>query len=84
MTSIYPQKRANIKNHAGIKNPDKVMFLNFNYTKTISHLIRSPYSSGKAREVFEVKIHGSVNDEENPLIFGYGDILSPNTKSSKN
>jgi hypothetical protein len=48
---------------------DKIMFLIFNYTSTIN-LYSNIFSVGH----FEINfIHGKLNDENNPIIFGYGD-----------
>lgn len=46
-----------------------IMFLNFNYTGIISKYI--PYL--KNQNVSIINIHGSLNSEKNPMIFGYGD-----------
>lgn len=47
----------------------KVLCLNFNYTKTTENaLLNCGYD-----EVRVINIHGLVDNEENPVIFGYGD-----------
>lgn len=46
--------------------PDKVLFLNFNYTDTIK-----TYEKKYESEI--VSIHGELNSNENPIIFGFGD-----------
>lgn len=55
--------------------PCKYLFLNFNYTNTISKYINE-YLAGS--EI--IHIHGQVKDEVNKMIFGYGDELCPNYK----
>lgn len=47
----------------------KTYVLNFNYTDTISQYFKPEES------VTVSNIHGSLTDEQNPLIFGYGDEL---------
>lgn len=54
--------------------PDDIMFLNFNYTTTADLYI--PEGSE-----FKVNhIHGELNNEKNPIIFGYGDELDDDYK----
>jgi hypothetical protein len=50
--------------------PNRLLFLNFNYTNTLE-----PYVTDCNEHIFsEINyIHGSVNDENNPPIFGFGD-----------
>lgn len=50
------------------------LVLNFNYTKTVEKL----YTEINAKEV--INIHGELNNENNPIIFGYGDELDDNYK----
>ena len=54
--------------------PDNILFLNFNYTSTANLYIP---------EGLEFKInhiHGELNNEKNPIIFGYGDELDDDYK----
>lgn len=44
---------------------DQVLFLNFNYTQTTKNYIKSNADI--------IHIHGELNNENNPIIFGYGD-----------
>jgi len=53
-------------------NSDKILLLNFNYTDTISEL----YIDIPPYDVKHIQIHGRVNDNENPMIFGYGDEIA--------
>lgn len=54
--------------------PDQILFLNFNYTNTADLYI--PEGSE-----FKVNhIHGELNNEKNPIIFGYGDELDDDYK----
>ena len=50
--------------------PNRLLFLNFNYTNTLE-----PYITDCSEQIFsEINyIHGSLNDENNPPIFGFGD-----------
>ena len=48
---------------------EHLLFLNFNYTNNIK-LNRSLHNSSKL-----IHIHGELNNQENPMIFGYGDEL---------
>lgn len=45
------------------------LILNFNYTQTAEKL----YAKNSINEV--INIHGELNNENNPIIFGYGDEL---------
>lgn len=54
--------------------PDQILFLNFNYTNTADLYITK--NSG-----FTVNhIHGELENEKNPIIFGYGDELDDDYK----
>lgn len=53
--------------------PYKTLFLNFNYTSLADSLYESP-----EKEV--INIHGQLNNEHNPMIFGYGDELDEDYK----
>lgn len=65
-----------VKNHRKKYPPENVMFLDFNYTDTIEALIKA-YPKFKSRAL-HISIHGSVNDINNPIIFGYGDDTDEN------
>jgi hypothetical protein len=71
-TSIDPIQE--IKNHLDLiyKNKDTqhVLFLNFNYTNLIRKYL-SYYPSQPTTNT--INIHGSLTDDENKIIFGYGD-----------
>lgn len=49
--------------------PENIMILNFNYTKTPELYIKDLINA----EI--VYIHGELNNEENPIIFGFGDEM---------
>jgi len=49
----------------------EIMFLNFNYTSTIDLYI----DSRLATKIEVNNIHGNLNDNDNPIIFGYGDEM---------
>lgn len=53
------------------RNIDKVLFLVFNYTNTIELYLKS--LNIKSYKV--IYIHGQLNEESNPIIFGYGDEM---------
>lgn len=59
------------------QSPKRLLFLNFNYTNTLE-----PYvTESNVKIISEINyIHGSVNDENNPPIFGFGDEFDRNFK----
>ena len=59
-----------IKNHNRQLSPKTVVFLNFNYTTTLRNLLNSSFIN---ENIKHISIHGTVRDETNPIIFGYGD-----------
>jgi len=59
-----------VKRHNRQHAPTGVLFLDFNYTNTVSQIIDNSFINGDNRHLY---IHGTVNYEENPIIFGYGD-----------
>ncbi|MBP6755092.1 MAG: hypothetical protein KA210_03010 [Bacteroidia bacterium] len=54
------------------------LILNFNYTKIINQIIASQ------QFVHSINIHGSLDEESNPIIFGYGDYFHENYKDIEN
>ena len=58
--------------------PDKIMFLNFNYTKTALQ-----YLPDERQIFFHNHIHGEVDHPQN-VIFGYGDELDNDYKAIQN
>jgi hypothetical protein len=62
-------------------NSDSLTFVNFNYTKTIDYYIEKcnqhfESKSGRNQNPIRIRkidIHGSLNDDKNPPIFGIGD-----------
>lgn len=61
--------RANYEN-----NIDKILFLNFNYTNLIETYIPGIYEINPGiKFINTINIHGSLNDEQSNIIFGYGD-----------
>lgn len=58
--------------------PDQILLLNFNYTKTADLYI----SQGSQFNVNH--IHGELGNDNNPIIFGYGDELDEDYKSIAN
>jgi hypothetical protein len=55
-------------------NVDKIVFLNFNYTSTIEIYL----SMISNLQISVNYIHGKLNDNYNPIIFGYGDETDDN------
>lgn len=59
----------------GVNNPNlipkKILILNFNYTSTINLYYDSLKKT--VEEVNFINIHGNLFDNNNPIIFGYGD-----------
>ena len=58
--------------------PDQILLLNFNYTKTANQY-RSFNQLCKVNH-----IHGELGNDNNPIIFGYGDELDEDYKSIAN
>lgn len=54
--------------------PDQILFLNFNYTSTADLYIP------KGSEFKVNHIHGELGNDNNPIIFGYGDELDDDYK----
>jgi len=48
----------------------QMLFLNFNYTSTVELYIKNSLNNCRINY-----IHGKLNDENNPIIFGYGDEM---------
>lgn len=64
-----------IKNHLdkitsqlNIHSKDEILFLNFNYTKTIEKYVDLANDTLK-----QIQIHGGLNDKLENIVFGYGD-----------
>ena len=54
--------------------PDQILLLNFNYTKTANQYLNQGTT-------FEINhIHGEIDNDDNPIIFGYGDELDESYK----
>lgn len=56
--------------------PEKTLFLNFNYTNTITDYIKEIKGNNinyLDYNISEIHIHGELNNPENPIIFGFGD-----------
>lgn len=54
--------------------PDQILLLNFNYTKTANLYLT------KTSEFRVNHIHGELDNDKNPIIFGYGDELDDDYK----
>lgn len=58
--------------------PSDIVFLNFNYTNT------SDIYLAHNSEIDTIHIHGELNNEYNPIVFGYGDEMDDDFKKIKN
>ena len=62
-----------------------IMFLNFNYTESLSSIISSLPSlfiSDKEKyEISHLQIHGSLKEDSESIIFGYGDEMDKDYKN---
>lgn len=58
--------------------PGDIVFLNFNYTNTSDIYI------ARNSEIETIHIHGELNSESNPIVFGYGDEMDDDFKKIKN
>jgi hypothetical protein len=54
----------------GTQPPKRLLFLNFNYTNTLEPYVEECHKRIHSEINY---IHGSVNDQNNPPIFGFGD-----------
>jgi hypothetical protein len=55
-------------------------FVNFNYTNALSILLQKTESTIQNYHIDQINIHGSINEPDNPIIFGYGDDTSEDYK----
>lgn len=60
------------------KQPDKSLFLNFNYTNTLSGYVSALNRIANSGKMLSTKnninhIHGELNSLDNPIVFGFGD-----------
>lgn len=59
-----------IPRHNRENEPDNIIYVNFNYTNTVLSLLNNSFQSSKYKHIH---IHGSTDNKEYPIIFGYGD-----------
>ncbi|MCK3684794.1 AbiH family protein [Maribellus sp. YY47] len=64
--------------------PSSILFLNFNYTNTITKFINIAGYQFRNIDTYEIFIHGSVGSDDNPIIFGYGDDTGEEYKALEN
>jgi hypothetical protein len=62
---------------------DRIFFLNFNYTNTDKQYI-DYFKNIIPQVINNINIHGELNNEDNPIIFGYGDELDEDHKRIEN
>lgn len=91
ITKSYDQNiYENFNKYLKVYHPDQknnICFLNFNYTSTIENylgLFETPQGKEDRRGVQVVNIHGSLKEENNPVIFGYGDEMDPHYPDIEN
>ncbi|WP_318310070.1 AbiH family protein [Flagellimonas crocea] len=60
--------------YENLPDPNKILFLNFNYTNSIRRLINR---SIPGFNYSVIDIHGQSGSKSNPIIFGYGDDTHP-------
>ncbi|WP_231492196.1 AbiH family protein [Pedobacter sp. Leaf170] len=70
--------RTRSMNEPQMNLPNNIMFLNFNYTKTLNNYETYEYPGlthrrGYATNISINQIHGELKSKENPIIFGFGD-----------
>ena len=70
---LRKDRRSLVKEHNRNDPPNQVIFVNFNYTNTVQKIINNTFVRDNCRHIH---IHGSINDDKNPIIFGYGDDTS--------
>ncbi len=71
----YFQRQLNLHPYNFDLLPDNIMFLNFNYTLTDKYYDNPIHATTKNIKTTKVHIHGELNNQKNPIIFGYGDEL---------
>lgn len=64
-----------------IRNKGSILIINFNYTSVIDLYLQH---SARSDLYKKIDIHGSISDESNPIIFGYGDEMEPNFQKLEN
>jgi len=65
-----------IKDHI----PENLLILNFNYTRTVEEYFKNKSFSLYNKHIQINYIHGQIDDEDNPIIFGFGDELDKDYK----
>jgi formylglycine-generating enzyme required for sulfatase activity len=70
----YTQFISDVKKliYKDLKSDDKVLLLSFNYTDTVN--LYDTLDNGDKSKI--IKIHGELNNLNNPMIVGYGDELA--------
>lgn len=61
--------------------PDLIFILNFNYTNTTELYYKQKHNK---YNVQEVHIHGEINNDYNPIIFGFGDEIDEDYSKIEN
>ncbi|MDR1837957.1 MAG: bacteriophage abortive infection AbiH family protein [Treponema sp.] len=81
LTSII--KPIEVNNHYEINMDDNVLMVIFNYTNLIEKYLDAhfPFCKDKIKCIY---IHGQLGNNENKIIFGYGDELDDNYKFIEN
>lgn len=76
ISTLSVQERKNLRIEGISEKPESILFLNFNYTDTIHEYIPKINEIISSCEV--INIHGKLNKDDNPIIFGYGDESETN------
>lgn len=85
------ESQENLKNRLSLANqlcqnsiitkskPDQLLFLNFNFTKTIE-ILDHPIRRYLGDRIDYIQLHGELDNPRNEMIFGYGDEEDENYK----
>jgi len=80
---IHANKENTLEDYINYNNMERNLFLNFNYTSTLSYYL-SIFRLSSRRNIFansqEIQIHGQLNNEHNPINFGFGDEMDSHYK----
>jgi hypothetical protein len=81
LSSIIEESKLYKSTYDFTKN--KILFLNFNYTNTEQYYL-DYYSQIVNHSIKSIHIHGELENNNNPIIFGYGDEIDENYKKIEN
>lgn len=83
---VHKQIEQILRENTGVEKQSKLengykLFVNFNYTSTIKLYDNDLIYDDKLKVI---DIHGKLIDEDNPIIFGYGDEMDPHYEKIEN